>query len=245
MKGEIHVGTSGWSYKHWKGLFYPATLKTSDWLSFYMQSFKVTEINTSFYHLPKETTTRMWAKKSEKDFRFCPKMSRYLTHMKKLNDPSETVARFFDSFSPLKRKLGPVLVQLPGFLKYDAVKAEALYKLFKRSYRYYRFAMEMRHETWFSPESIALLKKYNIAMVISQSGDRFPYKELVTANHIYVRFHGPRDLYASGYSDKELKYFASLFMDWKRKGHNIWAFFNNDIHGYAFKDASRLLKILG
>ena len=84
MKGEVHIGTSGWSYKHWKGLYYPETLKATEWLEFYMQTFDITEINTSFYHLPKDTTTAMWAKKSSKDFKFCPKMSRYLTHMKKV-----------------------------------------------------------------------------------------------------------------------------------------------------------------
>ena len=241
MRGPgIYIGTSGWSYKHWKGIFYPEELKTTDWLSFYSERFKITEINASFYRLPTEQTTKMWAKKVPKDFMFCPKMSRYLTHMKKLNDPEDSFERFFNVFAPLKRKLGPVLIQLPPQLGFNREKAEHLYKLCNRYYSYYRFALEVRHQTWLSDESIALLKKFNIAFVISQSGTRFPYAELVTAEHIYVRFHGPGRLYASSYTDQQLKKFAGLFKRWYKNGHSIWAFFNNDVFGYAIKDAKRL-----
>jgi uncharacterized protein YecE (DUF72 family) len=100
MKTEIHIGTSGWSYKHWKNIFYPEGLKATDWLKFYAQHFKITELNTSFYHLPALTTTQAWAKKVLQGFMFCPKMSRYLTHMKKLNDPEESFAAFFEVFAP-------------------------------------------------------------------------------------------------------------------------------------------------
>lgn len=243
-KGAAYIGTSGWSYKHWKDIFYPADVKQADWFSFYLQHFTVTELNASFYHLPSAETTTAWAKKSPAGFRLCPKMSRYLTHMKKLNDPEETLQRFFDVFAPLKRKLGPVLVQLPPFLKFNAEKAEALYKIFKKQYHYYKFAMEVRHETWMSPESIALMKSYNIALVISQSGSGFPYSELVTAQHIYIRFHGPGALYASSYSDEQLEYYATAFKKWMKAGHNIWAFFNNDIYGYAIGDAKRLRALI-
>jgi len=235
-KPAIHIGTSGWSYKHWKKIFYPEGLKQTDWLKFYADHFATTEINTSFYHLPATATTAHWKEKSPADFIFCPKMSRYLTHMKKLNDPEESMERFFDSFVPLKRKIGPVLVQLPASLGFHLDKAENFYKLCKKQYGYYRFAMEVRHDSWLSDESIALMKKYNIAFVISQSGTGFPYAELVTAQHIYVRLHGPGALYASNYSDEQLMEFATLFKKWKADGHSVWAFFNNDIFGYAFEN---------
>lgn len=239
-KPAIHIGTSGFSYKHWKSLFYPEDLKATEWLLFYAERFRITEINASFYHLPLKKTVEAWEKKTPKDFMFCPKMSRYITHMKKLNDPEESFEKFFDVFAPLKKKIGPVLIQLPPSLHFNFEKAEHLYKLCKKQYHRYNFAMEIRHTSWLSEESIALMKQYNIAFVISQSGTNFPYAELVTANNVYVRFHGPAQLYASQYSDEQLIYFARLFKEWKDEGHSVWAFFNNDVFGYAFRDAKRL-----
>jgi uncharacterized protein YecE (DUF72 family) len=240
----IHIGTSGWSYKHWKNTFYPKNLPQDKWLEYYATQFSVTEINTSFYHLPAKATTMHWNKRVKSGFIFCPKMSRYLTHMKKLNDPSETMQRFFDAFLPLKRKTGPILVQLPANVGFQHEKTEAFYSLCKKKYPYYRIAMEIRHASWLSDESISLMKKYHIGFVISQSGAGFPYAELVTANHIYVRLHGPAGLYASGYTKKQLKHFAGLFKKWKRQGHSVWVFFNNDIHGYAVKNAAVLKELV-
>jgi uncharacterized protein YecE (DUF72 family) len=240
---SIHIGTSGWSYKHWKGSYFPENLKEAEWLEFYAKDFCITEINTSFYHLPKITTTRGWKVRVPKDFMFCPKMSRYLTHMKKLNEPEESMERFFEAFIPLKRKTGPVLIQLPTSVAYVNEKAKYFYQLCKKKFAYYRFAMEVRHDSWLSEESIALMKAYNIAFVIAQSGIDFPYAELITAQHIYVRFHGPGALYVSDYSEEQLNVFATHFKKWKRQGHSIWAFFNNDIHGYAVKNAKRLITL--
>src|SRR5687768_8695063 len=107
MVKKIHIGTSGWSYKHWKEDFYPKGLKQTDWLSFYARSFSITEINTSFYRLPAAETVINWTKKVPKKFLFCPKMSRYLTHMKKLHDPEEPLERFFEIFQPMKKTNGP------------------------------------------------------------------------------------------------------------------------------------------
>ena len=242
-KAAINIGTSGWSYQHWKQIYYPEGLKETAWLKFYANTFMITEINTSFYHLPKTATTEGWKNKVPAGFMFCPKMSRYLTHMKKLNDPEESLERFFNAFVPLKRKIGPVLIQLPASLSFNIDKAECLYRICKRKYAYYRFAMEVRHNSWLNEESINLMKQYNIAFVISQSGTGFPYAELVTAQHIYVRFHGPEALYASGYSENQLEDFANLFLKWKQEGHSVWAFFNNDIHGYAVKNAIRLIEL--
>lgn len=243
MKPGIHIGTSGWSYKHWKNIFYPEDLKTTSWLEFYAQIFNITELNTSFYHLPAIETTKSWAKKVPAGFMFCPKMSRYLTHMKKLNNPEESFEKFFDVFMPLKRKLGPVLIQLPPSLRFHADKAEHVYKLCKKQYAYYRFAMEVRHASWLGEDSIKLMKQYNIAFVIAQSGTQFPYAEMVTAQHIYVRFHGPQQLYASSYSDEQLAGFANLFKQWQQQGHSVWAFFNNDVFGYAISNAKRLIEM--
>ena len=244
MKSSIHIGTSGWSYKHWKGIFYPAKLKTAEWITFYAQQFKTTEINGSFYKLPSKETVLEWMGKVPTDFMFCPKMSRFLTHMKKLNDPEEPLERFFGIFAPMKKMMGPVLLQLPRMLKFNYDKAEHLYHLLKTTYKKYEFVMEVRHETWLEEKSLTLMTKYDIGLVISQSGQHFPYSEMITAKNIYVRFHGPHQLYGSSYPQKMLNDFASKFKRWQKQGHTVWAFFNNDIHGYAPEDAKRLHVLL-
>jgi uncharacterized protein YecE (DUF72 family) len=165
--------------------------------------------------------------------------------MKKLNDPEEPLERFFNVFKPMKKQTGPVLVQLPKMVKFKYDLAEYIFKLLANKYRHYRFVLEIRHSSWLEDDALNLMAKYEIGLVISQSGDRFPYAETVTAKNIYVRFHGPKELYASSHSDKELKYFAKKFKKWVKEGHEIWAFFNNDIHGYAPKDALRLKKFCG
>lgn len=238
--GSIHIGTSGWSYQHWKKIFYPDNLPQAEWLQFYSNRFNTTEINTSFYHLPSAEKIGGWKQKVPAGFFFCPKMSRYLTHMKKLNDAREVMLPFFDAFTILKRRLGPVLVQLPPSLKFNDEKAEIFYKVCKKHFPYYRFAMEVRHKSWLADESIALMKKYKMTFVISQSGAGFPYGQFVTAPDVYIRFHGPGALYASGYSEHQLQEFYKQMMEWKKAGHHVWVYFNNDINGYAFKNALRL-----
>jgi uncharacterized protein YecE (DUF72 family) len=244
MKQKIHIGTSGWSYKHWKGIFYPPKLRSSAWLVFYAEHINITEINGSFYKLPTHETVEDWKHDVPKDFLFCPKMSRFLTHMKKLIDPEEPLERFFGIFEPMQKMLGPVLIQLPPQLKFTYDRAEYFYKLLATKYRKYDFVIEVRHETWLEEVSLTLMTRYNIGLVISQSGEEFPYSEMITAKNIYVRFHGPHELYASSYSDRMLKEFARKFKRWGKQGHEVWAFFNNDIHGHAVKDAQRLISLL-
>jgi uncharacterized protein YecE (DUF72 family) len=165
--------------------------------------------------------------------------------MKKLNDPEEPLERFFGIFGPMKKMMGPVLLQLPAILKFNFDKAEHLYRLMKTKYRKYDFVMEVRHDSWLEEQSLTLMTKYDIGLVISQSGERFPYSEMITAKNIYIRFHGPHQLYASSYSDEMLKGFAKKFKKWEREGHVIWAFFNNDVHGYAIENAKRLFELAG
>jgi len=116
--------------------------------------------------------------------------------------------------------------------------------LLRSKYRKYEFVMEVRSDTWLLEESLILMAKYDIGLVISQSGERFPYSEMITAKNIYIRFHGPHALYSSSYSDQMLKEFAKKFKKWEKAGHEIWAFFNNDVHAYAIEDGKRLLKLL-
>ncbi len=243
-KAKIHIGTSGWSYQDWKEIFYPKELKSTDWLSFYARTFKVTEINSSFYHLPRKQTVESWVKKTPAGFLFCPKMSRYLTHIKKLKEPEETLERFFDVFAPMQPKMGPVLIQLPPSLKFDHDTADHLFKLLNTSYSNYEFALEGRHDSWLEPDSLGLMTKYRISFVISHSGNHFPYGEHITAKNIYFRFHGPTTLFNSKYPDSALAAFARLFNKWAKQGHELWIFFNNDFYGYAIENALKLEELL-
>lgn len=242
---RLHIGTSGRSYKHWKESYYPPQLKATEWLTYYSQQFSVAEINTSFYHLPKQQSVLNRMATVPPDFRFCPKLSRYITHMKKLLEPEEPLARFFDVFALMKLQLGPVLIQLPPQLKWRYDRAEHLYGVLKKLYYEYEFVLEVRHQSWLENDSLNLMAQYEIGFVISQSAGVFPYSEMVTAKNVYLRFHGPAALCASPYSDADLDYFAEKIRGWLAEGHNVWAFFNNDIDGHAFRDAARLKVRLG
>ncbi len=244
MRNRVHIGTSGWSYKHWKGLYYPDKLPSTRWLPFYAGDFDTTEINSSFYRIPLMTTVEKWMSQVPGHFRFCVKMSRFLTHMKKLNEPEQSLENFFSVFEPMKKMMGPVLIQLPPFLAFDYDRAEYFYRILSRFYKEYEFVMEVRHDSWMQEKSLTLMTKFNIGLVISQSGVSFPYTEMLTAKNIYLRFHGPAELYASAYPDKTLEYFAELFYKWLKEGHEVWAYFNNDIHGYAPEDAKKLMMLM-
>lgn len=240
----IHIGTSGWSYKHWREIFYPTGLKPVDYLPWYAKQFKVTEINTSFYHLPKPATVAAWIEKVPARFRFCPKISRYITHVKRLLDPEESLPRFFDIFDPFIKHLGPVLIQLPATAAFDAERADHFFKVLTGNYPDYHFALEARHESWLSEEAMTLLRQYKIAWVIALSGRRWPFAEAITAKHIYVRFHGPDGKYDKLYPEKTMDTYAGKFKEWQQDKHTVWAFFNNDGHGYALQNAEQVMALL-
>ncbi|WP_343304895.1 DUF72 domain-containing protein [Chitinophaga niabensis] len=239
---HLHIGTSGWSYKEWKGLYYPEKLKSVQWLYFYSRElFKCVEINSSFYHLPKAQTVLNWALAVPDDFRFCPKMSRYVSHYQKLHDAADSLRLFFTIFDPIKDKLGPILIQLPAQVTFNREVAAPFFDLLVSVYREYSFALEVRHESWLQPQSVELLQQYDISLVIAQSAMPFPYHELITAHDVYLRFHGPGKLYASRYDDATMLSYAKKCAHWMSEGHSIWVFFNNTFHGDAIENA-RLLE---
>jgi uncharacterized protein YecE (DUF72 family) len=243
-KGQIHIGTSGWSYRHWAGIFYPSDLKSGDYLAYYAKHFDVSELNNSFYKIPQKSTIEKWLNVVPEHFLFCPKMSRYLSHLKKLHNPEEPLERFFAVFEPFRDRLGPILIQLPANLPFERERVAHLYELLADEYGAFHFAMEVRHESWFSEESLQLMRHYKVTLVFAQS-DRFPYYEEITSKHIFLRFHGPKNLYSSTYDDDTLQAYAQKFCDWSKAGHTVWAFFNNDIHGYAFQNAAKLRQLTG
>jgi uncharacterized protein YecE (DUF72 family) len=241
-KQNLHIGTSGWSYSDWKGAFYPAGIKSTDWLSYYSGHFNAVEINSSFYHLPRKKTVINWIEKVPANFRFCPKMSRYLTHIKKLKDPEDSLEKFYEVFEPIKKHIGHILVQIPPSLKFDASIAAPFFEALKK-YDDLDFAFEVRSDTWLQPAPIALLEKYKIPLVISQSGVGFPYTEQITSTDIYLRFHGPEKLYNSSYTPAMLEIYAGKIKKWLSEKHQVWVFFNNTAGEAGLKNAT-LLKTL-
>ena len=244
MKGKLHIGISGWSYRDWIGVFYPENLKATGWLPYYAGKFDCTEINSSFYRLPSKLTVSNWVNRVPDNFLFCPKMSRYLTHIKRLKEPEEPLERFFTTFEPMKKKMGPVLLQLAKTIPFEYKATEHLFKLLATKYSSHQFAMEVRHESWLTEQSYSLMSNYGIAFVMSHSGDHFPYKEVITAPHIYFRFHGPGSLYNTKYDERALKEYSLKFENWLDKGHDLWVFFNNCWFGYGIDNACSLRNFL-
>ena len=239
----IHVGTSGWGYKDWKEDFYPSFFQSRDYLAYYSQFFKSVEINSSFYHLPLLKTVENWTNMVPDDFKFCPKMSRYVTHYNKLINVEEPLQRFFEVFKYMHNKLGPILLQLPSSVAFDLLIIEDFFKLLLNKYNSYQFACEARHISWYTPEAIGLLKKYNIILVTSHSDGRFPYSEEVTSKEVYYRFHGPETLYSSNYDEEILKKYANQFLKLINGGHNVWVFFNNTMYIYGLENAMTIQEL--
>jgi len=241
---NLYIGTSGWSYKHWHGIFYPEDLKPGKYLEYYTTRFRCVELNSSFYHLPQKKTVEGWMTRTPGSFIFCPKLSRYITHQLKLLNVDEALQKFFEVFEGMKEKLGPVLIQLPPQLSYDEPRIQYFLELLKKQYNEYRFAIEIRHKSWLNDNFFTLLSQYGVAYVIADSGKRYPYHEEVTTDFVYLRFHGREQLYASDYSEDELKQYAQKISAWLDDGKKVWVFFNNDYHGFAVKNAEKLKELV-
>ncbi len=236
-KGQLHIGTSGWSYKHWKGFFYPEKMASGKYLEFYMSQFDCTELNASFYRLPNQKTIESWNKQMPNDFRLAIKLSRQITHYKRLKDTEDELSTFFNLFKPLQNRLGPVLIQLPPSLKFNPEVVESFYTVLKKNYSDFTFALEARNPTWFEDEAINLTRQYKIGWTISESGGRLPQSEDVTSDIVYLRFHGPKNLTKTGYPENELSLWAKKTKAWIKKRLNVWVFFNNDTAGHAIMNA--------
>lgn len=236
---KLFVGTSGWNYPHWQGVFYPKGLSQNKWLMHYAGFFNCVELNVTFYRLVKKQTFQNWYKRTPRDFYFVAKGSRFITHIKKIRGVGESLKLFIDNAVGLKEKLAAILWQLPPSFKKDLKRLESFLKLLKKAK--IREVFEFRNESWFDKEVYALLKEYNTSLCIAHSS-RYPCPKEVTADFIYLRFHGAGALYSSNYSDKELKEWAALAK--KFPDRDIFAFFNNDAYGYAVKNALKFREFL-
>ena len=242
---RIRIGCSGWNYQHWRnGVFYPPRCAARNWLRFYAEHFDTVEVNMTFYRLSKVETVRRWVEETPPGFLFAVKVSRYLTHVKRLNDVAPNIAILYDRIRPLLEspKLGPLLWQLPPTFRRDDERLARALQEFPSDQRH---AIEFRHESWFVPEVMALLRARNVALVI---GDRpqvhaFQTHEL-TADFTFVRFHAGTRGRNGNYSHAELDEWGERLRRWAREV-DVYAYFNNDWEGFAVENALYLKGRLG
>ncbi|RKX84868.1 MAG: DUF72 domain-containing protein [Spirochaetes bacterium] len=250
----INIGTSGWSYKHWKGVFYPEKLPQKKWLEYYAEHFNTVEVNSSFYHIPKETVTDGWGRRTPGNFCFSIKMSRLVSHIHRLKNCKETLEWFFRNTAPLAVKTYVYLIQLPpsfcpgnevlaAFLKeLKETASTQLPQLYKT-----RFAFEFRNPQCYNPATAEILKNNSIAFCFhdfSEAGTD-SMEKFITSGFIYIRFHGYGNRYGGSYPDTVLKDWALKIVDWEAKGFDVYTYFNNDAEGFAVQNALTLKSYIG
>ncbi|MDI6853118.1 MAG: DUF72 domain-containing protein [Deltaproteobacteria bacterium] len=237
---RIHIGTSGWHYGHWKGPFYPRSVASEDFLKFYCQKFHTTEINNSFYRLPESSTLKTWKDTVPSDFIFAAKASRYITHMKKLKDPEESLAKFMERMTDLGEKLGPILFQLPPHWSFNAERLRSFLAALPQNFR---FALEFRDPRWINDETFQVLADRGAAFCIFEIAGYLSPKE-VTADFVYIRLHGPDGAYAGSYDRETLAKWARDIRAWTDRGKDVFCYFDNDQAGYAAQNALELQEML-
>jgi uncharacterized protein YecE (DUF72 family) len=235
---NIKIGTSGWHYDHWRERFYPEDLPRNKWLTYYAKHFDTVEINNTFYNLPRTKAVENWFKLAPKNFLYAVKANRFITHIKRLNEPAEPLERFFEIINLLKHKLGPVLFQLPPRFHKDLYKLKDFLNLLPEKIK---SVFEFRHESWFSQDTYKLLEKHNAGFCVhDMPGIKTPL--VVTGNMIYIRFHGSTGRYESNYTESMLGKWADWIKEQKVK--KTYAYFNNDYNAYAVYNAKTLTQLL-
>jgi uncharacterized protein YecE (DUF72 family) len=269
----VRIGISGWTYPRWRGTFYPKGLPQRQELRYASERMNSVEINGSFYSLQRRSSFEAWAASVPEDFVFAVKGGRFITHMKKLSGIETPLANFLASgVLALDQKLGPILWQLPPNLGFNADRMDAFFAQLPRSagtaaeiaahhdqrvpddraltkavhprYRL-RHAIEPRHESFRTPEFYRLLRRYQMALVISDNPGKWPIFTEITTDLMYLRLHGHDQLYVSGYSDQELDDWAAKIRSWTERGCDVYVYFDNDAKVHAPFDAMSLMERLG
>ncbi len=246
MVGKAIIGTSGWNYKHWgEGVFYPSGMRPKEWLSYYSNYFESVEINNTFYRLPSREIFAAWYKETPPRFIFSIKANRFLTHLKKLSNPEKYLDKFLNNISGLGDKLKVIFFQLPPFWKFHRERLETFFSFlnFQNDKHSLRFALEIRHKSWYCAECWRILERYNVSLVFAD----WPGLNIdspITADFIFVRRHGYQSLYATSYPDDYLKNFAGRINKWLSAGKDVYVYFNNDACGYAIQNALSLKNYL-
>lgn len=285
---KIRIGVSGWNYKEWRGDFYPAGLPIKRQLAHATHAFNSIEINGSFYSLLSPDTYRRMRDESPHPYVFALKGSRFITHNKKLHDARIPLANYFAS-GPLVLgdKLGPIVWQLAHNVRFDAKRMDAFFGLLPRDTveasrlarqhddrvkgrnvtraagrHRIRHALEIRNQTFFTPELVRIARRHGVALVVSDAAD-WPMTEEITAGYIYIRLHGSEKTYFSPYDQRALTHWAERIGKWhsgdepadarritdlqppRRKSRDVYVYFDNTAHGNAPRDARRLADMLG
>lgn len=268
--GRVRVGISGWTYPPWRGVFYPAGLAHRRELEYVATRLDTVEINGSFYGLQRPSSYRAWFAQTPDDFVFAVKGGRFITHMKKLADVDTPLANFFGSgVLALEHKLGPVLWQLPPMLPFDPGRLESFFQRLPRTTaeagklakghdarlvegawtavrvdRPLRHALEVRHRSYESTAFVDLLRLHDVALVVADSAGKWPFMVDVTSDFVYVRLHGAKELYVSGYDDDALDSWAARVTRWTDDGRDVYVYFDNDVKVRAPFDAMGLAQRL-
>jgi uncharacterized protein YecE (DUF72 family) len=229
----VLVGTSGWQYRDWRGTFYPQKLPQSKWLEHYAGCFQVVEVNNAFYRLPEARTFTQWAERTPDDFVVGVKASRYLSHIKRLQDPAEPVARFMERARCLGPKLGPVLLQLPPTLRLELGRLDETLSLFPDDVR---VAVELRHDSWFVDATRSLLEKHGAAFCLADSTQR-QTPVWRTAPWGYLRMHEGRATPHPCYGRQALTHWAERLAQQWSADEDVYVFFNNDHRACAVRDS--------
>jgi uncharacterized protein YecE (DUF72 family) len=266
----IRIGISGWRYEPWRGVFYPQGLVQRRELEYCGLHFPTVEINGSFYSLQRPEYYEGWYRETPPGFVFAVKGSRYITHLLRLRNIDKPLANFFASgVLALKDKLGPFLWQFPEMFHFKPERLETFFRLLPRSTkqalslarrrdsrmtgrarlaidanRRLRHAVEVRHASFISEEFLALLRKHGIALVVADTAGRWPKMFDVTADFVYVRLHGDKQIYTSGYTSRALDEWAARIREWHRRG-DVYVYFDNDVKVRAPYDAQALMHKLG
>lgn len=235
-RGEVRIGTSGWTYEHWLGRFYPEEARGESRLAQYARIFRSVEINATFYKLPTEKGMESWLADTPDDFVFTAKVSRFITHRKRLKDPEVHIPIFFGRIAAMKPKLGPLLIQLPPNFKADLERMGAFCDRLPPDYRY---ALELRHDSWWCDEVWEFMRERNLAFCLFHLAGR-ETPEMVTADFVYIRLHGPGAAYQGSYDDATLRRWEEKIQRWRGDGLDVFIYFDNDEKAYAAEDARRL-----
>jgi len=242
IKRFLFIGTSGFSYSHWEnGIFYPKNLPKRKQLEYYSQHFNTVELNSPFYHLPKKETFSKWREEVGDNFLFSLKVSKSITHIKRLNDCERDWREFFERAKNLKEKLGPFLFQFPPNFKKDVKVFQKFLKILPKNYL---FAFEFRHPSWFSNEVYKIFKKRKNTCFCWIDSPKWPQLNTLVGDFLYIRFHGKESLYRSCYSEKELKEWSEVIKKYLKKGFKVFVYFNNDFQGFAVQNAKTLASYL-
>lgn len=237
---QVWIGTSGYVYRHWRaGVFYPPGMSARDELTWYADRFRTVELNNPFYRPPSRATYARWAEATPRDFVFAVKVSRVISHYRRLREVGEPLARFLHDAEALGPKLGPLLVQLPPQFQLDLAALRAFLAVLSESFRW---VLEVRHPSWQVPAVYETLATRGVALCVPVGG-RVQPDLVTTAAFTYVRMHSGAE--AGRFGDEELAVWARRVRALVRSGKEVFVYFNNDREGHAPRDAARLRDRLG